>query len=142
MTVLHRPEPPTHTCAPPIRDHMVRPPHGPALTPSIDERDRLATRGCRHWLDGADRQPWGEACPVHPVPGAAKVGTMAAEPVGTLWRCDDCGTVWIVRSQRDIDSRSAWTAPRTGGYRAGGPPQWARATWWERRVLPRRGRRR
>lgn len=131
--LMHRPVPP-HVCAPPLADHMMTPPHGPAAIPSRPEIVRLIQRGCTHygWRDSLT--PWGEPCPVHPLPKPTKVGTMAAEPVGSLWRCHDCGRVWIVRP---------YEPPRTrGGYYAGGPPQWYPATRFERRPLrvSRRGR--
>lgn len=128
--ILDRPMP-GHVCQPPVRDHMMRPPSGPAIWPSIGDIRDLIAAGCTHYVllgDTVSRagDPWETPCPVHVPPKASKVDTMAAEPIGTLWRCHDCGTVWIVDKDRP--------PPMRGGYVSGGPPQWYRATRRQRRA--------
>lgn len=131
-TVLRRPEP-RHVCAPPLADHMMRLPAGPATWPSIDRVRAYVAAGCTHYVlrggeVAAPGDPWETPCPLHVPPKPTKVGTMAAEPLGTLWRCD-CGVIWVVRTYQP--------PPSKGGYYAGGPPQWYRASRPERRPLRR-----
>lgn len=139
-SVRHRPpKAELHPCTPPVRDWMITVPGGPAVWPSIARVRNLIAAGCTHYVLRGDMVSapgveWSESCPLHPAPKPHKIGDRAAEPIGTLWQCDVCGTVWIARMHDG--------GPFKGGYVGGGPAQWHRATRSECAPLRRAAHRR
>lgn len=105
--VLYRPTArDVHECQPPMRCAVYR-------SRADEPADDCWAPVFERWQD-CDGWHSGNAC----------MNREAAEPIGAVWRCGECGTYWTVWLPKNHPQSRLIVEYR---------PEWRRATWWERR---------
>jgi hypothetical protein len=105
MGIVFRPKPAGHACEPPMRCAVYE--DGDGEPGDVSPPKFVRWREChgRHGDYGC-------------------INGEAAEPIGTVWRCDECGRAWTVWLPRNHPASRVYQC-----Y----VPVWRRSTRWERR---------